>query len=285
MPPVPGLDGSIVIKPERLHLTLGVMSLSSPRDKSWRPLRVGEQCTENYSNSSENIEQTTESALSLLRSLSEPLAERLSSTGSPLSINFAYIDTMKPPRGTAAGEAHVLWAGPENSLNGGDENRKLHEICNFIRNSFKTAGYIVEDRPLKLHCTLVNTIHRKKPKRDYEGSLKNQPLKAERRGGRDNDRIPFSYDAICESEAIKAIALNVNSSEVNLSPETGATVRQPMCLQPIKVRLDAYPLLSLELCEMGSYDEIGGYRSIGGISLVPKHCSLTYSSVSNEPGQ
>lgn len=73
---------------------------------------------------------TVESALELLQSLKEPLAEQLKLTTTPLSINLSRIDVMEPPRGSAKeGEAHVLWTGPEDALEHDGGNRTLHDIC------------------------------------------------------------------------------------------------------------------------------------------------------------
>ena len=45
----------------------------------------------------------------------------------------------------------------------------------FIHQEFKKAGYITENRPLKLHCTILNTSHRRPRRREpfsYEDVLK-----------------------------------------------------------------------------------------------------------------
>lgn len=135
-PPISGLDESIVIKPERLHLTLGVMSLSNP---STRPNKLPSRITDSDKQQVAEEEQanertatdelpvlTIESALHFLRRLQPLILQRL--VESPISIDFTNIDVMRPPRGTRPGEAHVLWIGPQ-----GEQNTKLHEVCSECR--------------------------------------------------------------------------------------------------------------------------------------------------------
>lgn len=119
VPPIPGLDDSIVIKPERLHLTLGVMSLRPPGMKS-----------PTQESTSENANYTVESALTLLHSLREQIYDLLKTAKSPLSIRFSRLDIMQPPRGTTKkGDAHVLWTGPVEMSEGDEENKILNNVC------------------------------------------------------------------------------------------------------------------------------------------------------------
>ena len=130
-PPIDGLDATIVTKPERLHLTLGVMSLVS---RHATPATSGPS----RSPSSEDP-HTVSSALELLRSLinqispllrNETEGERL-----PASIEFSHLDIMKPPRRVKGkGDAHVLWTGPD--VNSTDpEFLRLQAICSRCRNN------------------------------------------------------------------------------------------------------------------------------------------------------
>jgi len=206
------------------------------------------------------------------------------------------MDVMKPGRGTPKGEAHVLWVGPpdpaqslEDELEG---NRRLHEVCQFIHSSFKEAGYIVEDRPLKLHCTVVNTVYRKRSPKVPE-VVKGQVQEVENltskgttvqsssqnrssRGKKSQDRIPFSFTAIRPSDAVSAVASSSTSNSLEglrteAVPETPAgKTGRGKSTDEVAVELGDYPILSLELCEMGSYDEKGAYKSVGGISLLPE---------------
>jgi activating signal cointegrator complex subunit 1 len=125
-PPIDGLDAIVVTKPERLHLTLGVMSLAS---------RHATTATSGPSrNPISEDSHTVSSALELLRSLinlrNETEGERL-----PASIEFSHLDIMKPPRGVKGkGDAHVLWTGPD--VNSTDpEFLRLQAVCSRCRNN------------------------------------------------------------------------------------------------------------------------------------------------------
>jgi activating signal cointegrator complex subunit 1 len=58
---------------------------------------------------------------------------------------------MHSPKSTS-----ILYAGPQ------DPSGSLLPICSKLRSLFEDAGYLVsDDRPLKLHATIVNTIYAK----------------------------------------------------------------------------------------------------------------------------
>ncbi|KAF8172721.1 hypothetical protein BJ912DRAFT_1148040 [Pholiota molesta] len=63
--------------------------------------------------------------------------------------------------------AGVLFVGPRHVARAeeDDERRKLREVSELIHRAFKDAGYITEQRPLKLHCTILNASHRKPARR------------------------------------------------------------------------------------------------------------------------
>ncbi|EAU80986.2 hypothetical protein CC1G_03162 [Coprinopsis cinerea okayama7 len=189
-PPITGLDNTIVIDPRRLHLTLGVMALEtgdspgSGEPQETQPAR------------------TVETALDLLRSLKPRISELLSENGggSRLKVPLELLDVFPPGAMTGA---NVLYLGPDmTGIDDGDRpgpsrtsfptgstdekyhwKQRLWKVSDFIHQEFKKAGYITERRPLKLHCTILNTSHRK-PHR----------------------RIPFSYDDILSSNACNLIA-------------------------------------------------------------------------------
>lgn len=78
------------------------------------------------------------------------------------------------------------------------------------------------------------------------------------RGGRRKERIPFSFSALLSSSAYKQIAVP-GSTEANTSvrPTVG----------PHRVRLGKWTADEVQLCEMGSKDADGVYKSVGSISL------------------
>jgi len=227
------------------------MSLRPPKSKSPTP-----------ESTPENAIHTVESALTLLHSLREQIYDLLRTAKLPLSIRFSRLDIMQPPRGTTKGDAHVLWTGPMEMSGGGEENKILHNVCNLVHQAFRSSGFIVEDRPLKLHCTLVNTGKRKVVA-DPSASNMGFPKPDRKNKGKGRRRIAFSYDAVRASKVLKTVAVEPISESDDSSWRSGNPSPS------LRVEFGSYPLLSLEICEMGSYDERGGYKSVGGISLLP----------------
>jgi len=106
-PALPGLDQSIVIAPRRLHLTLGVMTLtdSVSETQSPAPSRVPASTAAPSS-------RTVSDALSLLSSLKPRIMELL--VGHRLCVPLQRMHIMDPDRGNPD-HAHVLWLGPSDS--------------------------------------------------------------------------------------------------------------------------------------------------------------------------
>jgi activating signal cointegrator complex subunit 1 len=173
-PPILGLDESVLIPPRRLHFTLGVMSLASTP-----PTTNPEGTTGPL-----NQPRTIDDAVRLLENLKPRIDDilRVSATGSAgqareVRVTLNSMDVMKLEKGSTA---HVLWVGPKdgNSKNIADEGtNKFRQVCgtscsnkraevavqlspssDFIRSSFKEAGFLVEDnRPLKV-CPFISFI-------------------------------------------------------------------------------------------------------------------------------
>lgn len=116
--------------------------------------------------------RTLADAQALLTRLRPRIMELLD--GHSLCIPLTEMNIMNPDRGNAD-NAHVLWLGP--SPNTKDAQR-LKSISEFVNKAFRDAGFIQDRRPLKLHCTIINTSYR----RPY--------------------RQPFSYNAILTSSFI-----------------------------------------------------------------------------------
>ncbi|KAI6144636.1 kinase A anchor protein [Pisolithus tinctorius] len=212
-PALPGLDRSIVIAPRRLHLTLGVMTLD-------------DSASANSSNeSAPTTSKTLQDALSLLLSLKPRIMELLS--GSRLCVPLHRMNIMEPDGGDPD-NAHVLWLGPSHD---GEDARRLQRIGDIVSTTFREAGFISERRPLKLHCTVLNTIYRKPRPR--------------------GPRQPFSYRALVMSAAARPFF------------PAPAHFRDA-----IEVDFGTWDVEEIQLCKMGSYGRDGEYVSCGGFSLL-----------------
>ncbi|RKP25127.1 hypothetical protein SYNPS1DRAFT_22866, partial [Syncephalis pseudoplumigaleata] len=119
-------DKSIYIKPECLHLTLGILLLDSK----------------------EKIKQ----AVDLLEESAPAIATLLDKQ--PLSVEIGDLKLMK---GTP-GKSHVAYLDVKDAT--GD---RLMQLGALLRERFHQAGLLLEpERPLKLHLTIVNTTKRSK---------------------------------------------------------------------------------------------------------------------------
>ncbi|KAF8495772.1 AKAP7 2'5' RNA ligase-like domain-containing protein [Russula emetica] len=166
-PPIEGLDPSIIVHPRRLHLTLGVMTLTSLPSPNPNPNPTAN------SNSEQEQQRDLASATALLDSLAPRLRALLAQN--PLRVPLDRLAIMQPD----PARAHVLYAEPDLRSTDG---RRLRAVCELAHGAFKEAGFVADDRPLKLHCTLLNTSHRRTPP-------------GQRRGPGAARRIPFSFAA------------------------------------------------------------------------------------------
>ncbi|KAF2668618.1 hypothetical protein BT63DRAFT_456261 [Microthyrium microscopicum] len=129
----PAVVPSTAIRPlDTLHLTLGVMSLVEPGK--------------------------LQEAISLLETLdvAKMLADCPSTSSqndnSELTITLESLAPMRRPNDTS-----VLFAIPK------DSTSRLMPFCEALQKSFMNRGFIVnENRPLKLHATVINTVFSKK---------------------------------------------------------------------------------------------------------------------------
>ncbi|KAK1226211.1 hypothetical protein PQX77_010793 [Marasmius sp. AFHP31] len=273
---VKGLHPSIVINPRRLHLTLGVMSLQKPK--------------EGQGSSDTTPEKTVESALDLLRSLQSRLSEEgpvhipLKQLGAFGSKKGARVLWVSPVEQAEDGET------PDESSNREKLARiccKLHSRLKFssidsrspclalVHRTFKEAGYILDTRPLKvsivltffvtsllpltqLHCTLINTSHRKPSSKRH---------------------ILFSYDDILASQALHDIQIlsapeTPDDTVATASPEVSRVAKpsemasaETSSARVAQVDMGSYTVSEIQLCIMGSHGSEGEYVSVGGISL------------------
>ncbi|KAI9599154.1 AKAP7 2'5' RNA ligase-like domain-containing protein [Syncephalis fuscata] len=146
-----GIDESIFVKPERLHLTLGILLLDSK----------------------EKIDQ----AINTLQELSTEIDAILNNQ--PLMVE---INGLKLMKGTPD-NAHVMYVEAKDSS--GD---RLDKISALLRERFNQAGLLLEaDRPLKLHLTIINTTHRGKTTTTRSSATE----KSEAANKKYSNRIPF----------------------------------------------------------------------------------------------
>ncbi|KAI0378305.1 kinase A anchor protein [Hypomontagnella monticulosa] len=180
-----------------LHLTIGVMSF--PKDegldkavallKTLVPRKIvasvkGAEATANIADSAPKSGDTTK----------EPLGP----TSPLLTVTLKGLHSMQK----TASKASVLYAPPT------DSEGILLRFCESLRSSFQEAELIaVEDRPLLLHATIVNTIYVKGNRR---GGKRHEKLTIDARGILDRyddfvwmEDVPVEKIAICRMGAKK----------------------------------------------------------------------------------
>lgn len=116
LPPIPGLDESIVISPRRLHITLGVMSLTDASDPPASDHGAS-------GGGEDRPPRTVGAALRLLNELKPQLQEMLA--GERLRVALRHVDIMRPDRGDLE-KAHVMWAGPPRDS---EDARRLRRVA------------------------------------------------------------------------------------------------------------------------------------------------------------
>ncbi|KAI8881227.1 hypothetical protein K501DRAFT_253567 [Backusella circina FSU 941] len=121
-----GMDPSIVVSPANLHITLGVMKLLGQSE--------------------------LERAIKYMKEECPPIIESILQE-KKLTIRLKKLEIMqKNPA-----EAHVLYITPQDE----SQNKVLLELCKALNDKMIEGGFMQkEDRPLKLHATLINTSNR-----------------------------------------------------------------------------------------------------------------------------
>ncbi|KAH6907432.1 hypothetical protein BKA70DRAFT_1427824 [Coprinopsis sp. MPI-PUGE-AT-0042] len=274
-PPVKGLDRTIVIDPRRLHLTLGVM-----------PLENEAVVASSSAGASENVsKRTPEKALELLRSLQPSIASILSDTGGGVGVKVPLEELFVFPPGATTG-ANVLWLGPD--MRGIDDvkprrhgqspntsldemrrwKERLWKVSDFIHQEFKKAGYITENRPLKLHCTILNTSHRRPRRRETFSYT--DVLKSPARALIETERQHGLEDQATGSEEIRS-RMTSNPNRSSASEQRGvpnaSRADRSSGPYPLPVNLGVYDVNEVQLWVMGSRGPNGEYVSLGGIKL------------------
>ncbi|KAJ3739620.1 kinase A anchor protein [Lentinula raphanica] len=229
---VEGLDPSILIKPRKLHFTLGVMSLS-PSDQIRRTFESQSESKPNTFSSSNP--KTVESALGLLRSL-QPQLIALCETGKQgrLEVSLERAGAFETREG-----ARVMWVSPREDEGWFESEEELEERTEMVHQAFRDAGYITETRPLKLHCTLINTSHRKPFSR--------------------NSRL-FSFTDVLASKALMDLRPLSEKGDVAAADES-------LSNRMVRVSLGTYEIPEIQLCAMGSSGPEGEYVSLGSVKF------------------
>ncbi|KAJ3920309.1 kinase A anchor protein [Lentinula edodes] len=223
---VDGLDPSILIKPRRLHFTLGVMSLSP------------------QSSISSQSSTTVESVLTLLRSLQPQLTE-LCAVGKSgtLQASLERLGAFESKDG-----ARVMWVSPRENEGWPESEEELEErvklvrVADMVHRAFKDAEYITETRPLKLHCTLINTSYRKPFSRKPQ---------------------LFSFTDVLASNTLSEFRPNGYSTQATSvsSPSESSPDRTT------RVALGTYTIPEIQLCAMGSHGPEDEYVSLGSVKF------------------
>ncbi|KAJ2798965.1 activating signal cointegrator 1 complex subunit [Coemansia guatemalensis] len=115
------VDSAGFVQPGSLHITLGMLRLLTP-------------------------DKVTE-AVELLRSLSSEIHELLGSR--PLVVKVGQLAAMEPD----VTRARIIYANVEEFA--GPDGDRLQKLCAFVRDAFDSKGFIDEDRPLKIHVTVI----------------------------------------------------------------------------------------------------------------------------------
>ncbi|KAF5369080.1 hypothetical protein D9758_002900 [Tetrapyrgos nigripes] len=324
-PRIRGLDPSIIINPRRFHFTLGVMTLENDRnqnevevpapDGQSKPgpgLGPGPPQSEG-----ERVERkTVKSALALLRSLGPQIraiveeCDLKSELGggkgkekgleAPLDLMGVFESRDKKLQPEELG-ARVLWLSPlqsesDSQAHTKDDNdaicrRKLARVSELVHKTFKEAGYITDTRPLKLHCTVINTSHRKIPKGfrgpaanakrrelfSFDDILASKALR-ELRGlgegeGQHGDSLlsSTSIPATGSEKAKISLTKTTRSVETDIVTTTRITTTTPTAVKDkdrtIPVSLGTYSIPEIQLCIMGSHGPEDEYVSVGGVGL------------------
>ncbi|KAI9707832.1 MAG: hypothetical protein M1820_004437 [Bogoriella megaspora] len=135
--------------PDETSSKTGIGS-NAPREQSHIPSDV----LNLLSGQSESLPQPSSNLPSLTTPISPPhtISNPSRSSTRPLSLSLSSLHPMHAPTNTS-----ILYASAN------DPTSRLYPFCLRLQNLFTEAGFIQkENRDLKLHATLVNTIHAKK---------------------------------------------------------------------------------------------------------------------------
>lgn len=164
----PGVAAEIPAKAIRplgtLHLTLGVMSLVTQgridaASKFCQSLDIRKLLTACTGGSVSEDDVGAAGKRSLSSQTDTPSEATASEDLVPLSITLSGLHPMQTPSATS-----ILYASPI------DSTSRIHPFCLGLQQAFINAGFMaLEDRPLRLHATIVNMIYAKEKKNCAKG--------------------------------------------------------------------------------------------------------------------
>lgn len=247
-----------------LHCTLGVMSLD--KDKLSQAvdfldgidiasLLTADAEKPGVLNHKPTPDDDRKKLASLERSISPPRVERPSAVR-PLTVDLEGLVSMHSPSKTS-----ILYTAPE------DATGRLYPFCVTLQKLFGDKGFLVkDDRQLKLHATLVNTIYAKGRKTKLKPSAKQQTSE------------PSSAQPASSGQAIEPDAAQDRSS--GHGPHANAPIKIDATAIIEKYRdfvwAERIVLDRVSICEMGAkkitdaqgnvLDE--GYTEVANLSLT-----------------
>ncbi|GAB7337222.1 hypothetical protein MBLNU457_g2599t1 [Dothideomycetes sp. NU457] len=274
-----------------LHLTLGVMSLDHEKLQQAiqhlqsldirRMLQQVSKLSKHQSQStadqatpipSKGVAVSTgrtverSGSISIPSTLSRPISPPpTSEKDTPLKISLESLRSMHAPHKTS-----ILYALAQ------DPSERLEPLCNALRDQFMKAGFLIKDqRPLKLHATIVNTIYAKgrkrtrKPREQTNGQQRNAEV--DEIEGKEPTMNAKTKGSEAEAENDKAQEPTIRpadqavSNEEKVAPDDGSTGHGPNANAPLKINaveiLERYKdyvwandfvLDRVAICEMGA---------------------------------
>ncbi|KAF2154338.1 hypothetical protein K461DRAFT_292995 [Myriangium duriaei CBS 260.36] len=189
---VPILPAKAVRPVGAIHLTLGVMSLSTTQLEQAKSDLTSLNLSKLLSSATSNPADPPTTSSPPLATLQRPVSPPPTSPTPippPLKVSLTSLHSMQSPRHTS-----ILYASPH------DPTSRLLPFALSIRSSFTEKGHLVPDsRPLKLHATIVNTIYvRGRDRTDYHSRQdedNGEMGSGKGKGRRKKRSAPLKFDA------------------------------------------------------------------------------------------
>lgn len=211
--------------PGTIHITIGVMSLPTLEfEQAARALLHGDdvaRClresmkpnnTETALSNEEIADEQknpTHEVISTLQNIGSPSTSTTASTCppplSPLITSFSGLQAMGSPTSTS-----ILFAAPT------DPDSRIRQLCVSVQGIFQAANLMVqENRPLKLHATILSTIYAPKSRRQPQAAKLTSEAEPKKRKVW---RKHFKFDAgeILEQYAESEWAIDVRLEKLSL---------------------------------------------------------------------
>ncbi|KAL8835803.1 MAG: hypothetical protein Q9176_006684 [Flavoplaca citrina] len=148
-----GIPVKAIRPPGTLHLTIGVMSLKEEERleravELLKALDLGALLRDADKRDDGGVDTTSTSTTLPISSL-PPSQPNKNASPPPLTLSFTGLQSMHSPKSTS-----FLYTPPS------DSTGRLYPFCQALRDRFATEGFMVdEERALKLHATVLNTIY------------------------------------------------------------------------------------------------------------------------------